>query len=234
MKLTSRNLQFLRSAIVGSVIYSASAPALAQTAEELDLEIFIVDEDATPADVINRIALPTPAATEIPTPVVNESLQQLESNTDATLDSATRTVTETINDAISSGDITKLPPEVDDLVPDEVIDKIIESTGLDVDLGTDVGATLDSTVDALPGTPPDLPVHIDDVDSAIDQLEINTPEVVLPEVDQTIESLRLPDALPADDADINTTVDDAIQAVEESTEEATQAGDNLLPDLLNP
>lgn len=234
MKLTSRNLQLLRSAIVGSLIYSTSPLVFAQATEELDLEIFIVDEDATPGDVINRIALPAPAAEEIPTPVVNENLQELERATDATLDSATRTVTETINDAISSGDITQLPPEVDDLVPDEVIDKIIDGAGLDVDLGTDVGTTLNNNVDALPSELPDLPVQVEDIDNAIDQLEIDTPAVELPDVDGAIDSLQLPDTLPTDDVDINSTVDDAVKALEESTEEATPASDALLPDLLKP
>jgi hypothetical protein len=233
MKHHCRNQMLLRAVIMGSVMCSGHL-ALAQGAEELDLDIYVVGEDATPAEVINQIPLPSPPTADIPPPVVDERLEELNTTTGTTLDDTTRTVTETINDAISSGDITKLPPEVDDLIPDEVIDRIIEGTGIDLPIDLTPTDTLDDTVDSVRDTVPDLPAQIDDIDAALDDLEadLETPEIHLPEVDQTIESLPAQEALPADEIPINT-VDDALKALEDSAEDAAPATDDLVPDLLN-
>lgn len=245
MKNISRSHILLRTLVL-SAFMGTSHLALAQATEELDIEIFIVDEDATPAEVINRIELPEAATVEIPAAPTDDPLDELNTSTDATLDDATRTVTETINDAISSGDITKLPAEVDELIPDEVIDQIIE--GADIQLPVDLSApadTLNDAADSVQDTVPELPVQIDNIDAALDDLEadLNNQDIQLPELDQTIESLptkplpaaeSLPtiEALP--DMEIpDNTVEDAVKTLEESTEDASSAADDLVPDLLN-
>lgn len=237
MKKNSRSQMLLSALMVGTALCGGNQLAWAQNSEELDLEIYVVDEDATPEEVINRISLPAPATAEIPAPPVGDSLEPLRSATDSTLDTATRTVTETINDAISSGDITKLPPEVDELVPDEVIDQIID--GVEIDLPGDLtapGDTLNDTVDSLEGALPDVPAQIDSIDAAIDDLEadLDTPEIQLPELEQTIESLPQPEVLPTDETPVDPAVDDALDMLEDSAENSSPAADDLVPDLLNP
>lgn len=222
-----KKIPFHSRALINAVIFNGvfASAAWAADPRQLDLDIFIVDENASPAEVINRIELPPPASLNpsaiggdqrdtdvVDTDIRVNTLDEIETTVDDTLESATRTVTDTINDAISSGDLEALPVEVDELIPDEEIDKIIDSidTGLIDELTGDADAVLDDAANVLEPTAPALPNDLlleQTIEDALDDLEAVDEDSMpdLPDLDEAARDLPEPDTTLEDlETDSNT------------------------------
>ena len=161
---------------------------------ELDIIMSVVEENANPDDVINRIALPPTAPPTVPEPqieLVQPPLERVQNISDEVVEEATSTVTETINDALSSGDLEAIPKDITDALPKEVIDDLIddleEIVPLDDNTLDSVEAISESiSENAIDDSLNEIALPIDDapVDELIDDIDSSTLQQLDREVDQ--------------------------------------------------
>ncbi|WP_111642279.1 hypothetical protein [Marinimicrobium alkaliphilum] len=135
------NAKLLVSGLV--VVSSVLAGPLAWAEDDdLDVIMTIVDEDDSPDDAVQRIALPMPSTRVQPQrdSVEAEELQRVRAVVTRLLQDTDSELSQLINEAIAAGELDRLPDIIIDSLPEDLIN----------DLTSDVDDLTDELIETLP------------------------------------------------------------------------------------
>lgn len=227
------------ASILCAAISTSGAYAQAETAAngevdseaELDLLMMVVDEDDTPATVVNRIQLPPAEPEQIALPEVQleaNPMDTVEQSVDTLTEQTATAVTESVNDLISSGDLTDLPGDITEGLPAEDIEGIVGGVVDDIEEVIELESTtrLDSSLESELDIRSDIDSAIDDLDSSVNNEVINNDLEDL-ELESAIEDLN-PEMDGDLDSELGAELDTGLEAeLNNETDESTSVLDDV-------